>query len=55
MNRSLRMFTSVRLFPRNTLILNAHVDEEVFYFRHRSNRPSMEEHRAAQPASGYPI
>ena len=33
---------------------DAHVDE-VFYLRHRSNKPTMEEHRAAQPASGYPI
>ena len=34
---------------------DAHVAEEVFYFRQRSNKPSMEEYRAAQPASGYPI
>ena len=33
---------------------DAHVDEEVLYSRHRSNKPSMAEYRDAQPASGYP-
>ena len=34
---------------------DAHVEEEAFCFCRRSNKPTVEEHRAAQPASGYPV
>ena len=48
------MFTET---STNVTLVNrdAYVEEEVFYFCHHSNKPSMEEYRHAQPASGYPI